>query len=150
MSPIAAKCVSPCLQCVTVSSCLSCINDQYYLDGNTCISCSTAAITHCDRCTSTGTSPTINIICNRCEIGYVLDPVTPNTCMIQPCTDLNCMVCQSGQPNICITCVNGYGVGDNGWCYTICGDAYLAGWEACDDGNLIQNDGCSNMCFIEN
>ncbi len=32
-------------------------------------------------------------------------------------------------------------------CYTICGDALLAGNETCDDGNTVSGDGCSAECL---
>ncbi|CAD8071487.1 unnamed protein product [Paramecium sonneborni] len=31
-------------------------------------------------------------------------------------------------------------------CVPICGDGIVNGYEECDDGNLIENDGCSNTC----
>ncbi|MBW2736633.1 MAG: DUF4215 domain-containing protein [Deltaproteobacteria bacterium] len=40
-------------------------------------------------------------------------------------------------------------VGDPGSCVTVCGDGDVAGLEACDDGDLIDNDGCSQACAIE-
>merc|ERR1711871_633452 len=30
-----------------------------------------------------------------------------------------------------------------------CGDGFMSGWEDCDDGNLANGDGCSNICTIE-
>lgn len=35
-------------------------------------------------------------------------------------------------------------------CSTICGDGIVAGLEQCDDGNNVNNDGCSSTCTIEN
>jgi cysteine-rich repeat protein len=32
-------------------------------------------------------------------------------------------------------------------CYTVCGDALLAGNETCDDGNTVSGDGCSAECL---
>lgn len=31
----------------------------------------------------------------------------------------------------------------------VCGNGYMEGLEQCDDGNLLNNDGCSNQCLIE-
>ncbi|MCA9532925.1 MAG: DUF4215 domain-containing protein, partial [Myxococcales bacterium] len=31
---------------------------------------------------------------------------------------------------------------------TVCGDAYVTGSEPCDDGNLVNNDTCTNMCLV--
>ena len=32
---------------------------------------------------------------------------------------------------------------------TICGDSVVEGIEVCDDGNLINDDGCSDTCTLE-
>jgi len=34
-------------------------------------------------------------------------------------------------------------------CNPICGDGIKRGSEACDDQNLIDNDGCSSVCVLE-
>jgi cysteine-rich repeat protein len=34
-------------------------------------------------------------------------------------------------------------------CTPICGDSLLRGGEACDDGNLNDNDGCSSVCMVD-
>ena len=39
--------------------------------------------------------------------------------------------------------------GTNGACIEKCGDGINDGLFACDDGNLINGDGCSNLCTIE-
>lgn len=39
-------------------------------------------------------------------------------------------------------------VGKPSVCVTVCGDGLQAGNEQCDDGNTINNDGCSN-CSID-
>ena len=31
----------------------------------------------------------------------------------------------------------------------ICGDFYLKGNETCEDGNALNNDGCSSTCLLE-
>ncbi len=66
----------------------------------------------------------------------------------QICADLktdnaNCGACGNA-------CMNGAQckIGDGGtpFCYSPCGDGVLGGSEQCDDGNSIDNDGCSNTC----
>lgn len=37
----------------------------------------------------------------------------------------------------------------NGWCSTQCGDGIVAGLEECDDGNLVDLDGCTSTCIVE-
>ncbi len=34
-------------------------------------------------------------------------------------------------------------------CLEICGDGYNFGMVECDDGNLIDDDGCNSKCFVE-
>lgn len=34
-------------------------------------------------------------------------------------------------------------------CSTVCGDGLVATTEACDDGNLINGDGCDSTCVVE-
>ena len=50
-----------------------------------------------------------------------------------------------------VTCENGC---ENGACKAnqtaICGNAKVEGTEQCDDGNLVNGDGCSSTCQIEN
>lgn len=48
----------------------------------------------------------------------------------------------------CTQCATGYqAVG--GSCQTVCGDFIMAGGEACDDGNLVERDGCSSTCTVD-
>ena len=47
------------------------------------------------------------------------------------------------------TCDDGNMIDDDGCpsnCTTLCGNGVLNGGEACDDGNVVDNDGCSSMC----
>lgn len=37
----------------------------------------------------------------------------------------------------------------NAICHELCGDGILLGAFACDDGNLVNGDGCSDICTIE-
>lgn len=37
----------------------------------------------------------------------------------------------------------------NGSCTSVCGDGLVRGAEQCDDGNLIDHDGCSSSCTNE-
>ena len=37
----------------------------------------------------------------------------------------------------------------NGACLHVCGDGILSSAEHCDDGNIIDRDGCSSSCFVE-
>ncbi|MBN2800229.1 MAG: DUF4215 domain-containing protein, partial [Deltaproteobacteria bacterium] len=46
-----------------------------------------------------------------------------------------------------VTLENSHGVGSD--CQVSCGDGVLETWEACDDGNTVSGDGCSEYCQEE-
>jgi cysteine-rich repeat protein len=48
---------------------------------------------------------------------------------------------------ICDSCASGYNFLSN-ICVNICGDGILVPEEACDDGNNVNNDGCSSSCVL--
>ena len=51
--------------------------------------------------------------------------------------------------NICINCILGYRPVNDEGCILIsdnCGDGFVSFNEKCDDGNLINGDGCSDVC----
>ena len=45
--------------------------------------------------------------------------------------------------------IPGYRINDFGVCREICGDGVMKGEYECDDGNLLDGDGCSRDCEIE-
>lgn len=53
---------------------------------------------------------------------------------------------------VCTACIPGYDLISEECVsqYAICGDSKLFFPEKCDDGNLLNGDGCSNLCIIEN
>ncbi len=54
-----------------------------------------------------------------------------------------------GDTNLCV-CAKGYTRAEPGApCELACGDAHRGPGEACDDGNLVDGDGCSSLCEIE-
>ncbi|CAD8196437.1 unnamed protein product [Paramecium octaurelia] len=57
-----------------------------------------------------------------------------------------CLNCFQG---LCVECQKGYQE-DGSQCHNVCGDGYIIQeLEACDDGNLQNNDGCSDTCKVE-
>ncbi|CAK77394.1 unnamed protein product (macronuclear) [Paramecium tetraurelia] len=57
-----------------------------------------------------------------------------------------CLNCFQG---LCLQCENGY-IEDGSQCRNICGDGVLIEQlEKCDDGNSQNNDGCSDICQVE-
>jgi Notch-like protein len=62
---------------------------------------------------------------------------------------LNCINCPNSF-DVCIQCSIGYAVIKN-QCQTVCGDSIIMSPnEECDDGNTVNNDGCSSTCKVEN
>ncbi|CAD8204451.1 unnamed protein product [Paramecium pentaurelia] len=92
--------------------------------------------------------------CVLCQDGYYLqsdyscDKCSPicKTCKINP---YNCIICAENNHQ-CSNCLpdKGYIYLEN-QCQNICGDGYITLEEECDDGNLIDNDGCNQNCQIE-
>lgn len=66
-----------------------------------------------------------------CELG-VCTPVCGNA-ICQPDAGESCEVCPE----------------DCGKCPPVCGDGIKAGFEECDDGGLVDGDGCSALCISE-
>jgi len=68
----------------------------------------------------------------------------------------NISLCQNCYPNIsnpstvsCTQCSNGYVPNAlKTSCDPICGDGILLGTEGCDDGNVLNGDGCSSACIV--
>lgn len=123
----------------------SCIVGYYYASGTrTCVSCSTLS----SACTSCFSSS----ICTNCVNGYSLVAgachcpvgkyVSGSLCLLCPST---CTVCTIAG---CSSCVSGYYATAAAVCDEICGDGRLFVLP-CDDGNLIDGDGCSSTCQIE-
>lgn len=59
----------------------------------------------------------------------------------------DCATCST--TSVCSSCSLGFTLQRTGTCATVCGDLIAAGTETCDDGNLIDADGCSSICTIE-
>ncbi|CAD8045525.1 unnamed protein product [Paramecium sonneborni] len=54
---------------------------------------------------------------------------------------MNCQLCEYKQGY--------YSDYENNLCYSKCGDAIMSDIEQCDDGNLINGDGCNDRCLLE-
>ncbi|CAD8148167.1 unnamed protein product [Paramecium octaurelia] len=58
------------------------------------------------------------------------------------CGNSGCNLCENDS---CFTCFTGYYL-INDMCYSQCGDGIMTDLEECDDGNLLNGDGCDNDC----
>ena len=89
--------------------------------------------------------------CGTCIGGDVCDGT--GTC-VPPgaCTD-TCLILGYECGSICgVTCLPGCNTGytcASGHCISVCGDGVVASDEECDDGDLIDGDGCSGICEEE-
>ncbi|EWS73199.1 myxococcus cysteine-rich repeat protein (macronuclear) [Tetrahymena thermophila SB210] len=137
----------------------SCNDGFYYQQSNTqkqcqpcsnkCVSCTTNP--GCDRCSS-DTYKQLNAIganecVNVCQDGYYADQILLE-CL--KC-DQSCATCFGPSSYNCLTCsTNYYKAGSYQCIQPKCGDGILTQeTEQCDDGNNLNNDGCSSTCQIE-
>ena len=94
----------------------------------------------------------------HCDEGYYADD-SLGVCMKCPTT---CTACISQQ--VCTECSKGYillgqtcvpcerrkgFITESGFCKEICGDGLNFHVNQCDDGNLVDNDGCDKFCQVE-
>ena len=124
----------------TFYTCFECNNTlNYFLSDKLCVKCT---LSNCLTCESLAK-------CAVCENTY--DYSDAQTCI--KCLVTGCINCSSTNASECTTCNNAQGYYRNAGtkqCDTQCGDGIVvAATEACDDGNLVDYDGCSSTCTIE-
>jgi cysteine-rich repeat protein len=69
----------------------------------------------------------------------------------------DCLTCRPQHKfyeQTCLTCKDQPGMTESpdpnyAGCIEICGDGFNFGMYECDDGNLVNGDGCDSKCFIE-
>lgn len=166
------KCsLTGCLDCNSLIECATCdtVND-YFIDIN--LQCTKCSLTGCLDCSSL----TDCVKCNQ-DGNYFLvynSSTSTNTCEL--CVLTGCLTCQTLTTcKVCDT-VNNYGLVSDGtckqcpftclcdgyvlpkytnttdgqqYCSTVCGDSLKRNFEQCDDGNIVDGDGCSSTCQIE-
>lgn len=140
-STLCSTCDSTSLLVMSGGSCV-CMTG-YYMDAlQTCQNC-TAAMMGCDTCTSS----TICTSCNSTN-NFVLNATT-NSCVCIPTYVVLGSVCVDCMTTCVCTgyqWVNGI-VG--GTCAPFCSDGLTIAPEQCDDGNLVDGDGCNSTCNVE-
>lgn len=103
----------------------------------TCIAC----IAHCIDCTGDAND------CQACATDYIYKSSGSNiTCDIDCQKFSNCLQCTF---TLCTSCITGYSIDSSNTCTPTCGDGVIKIGEACDDGNKVNGDGCSNTCQLE-
>jgi len=87
-------------------------------------------------------------ICLTCLDYYSLHPIF-KTCLLCNIDD-QCLGCDVMNV-LCTKCVLGYRPTTMGCSLIepVCGDGFMSLIEGCDDGNLVEKDGCSSTCTVE-
>lgn len=116
---IAIPCVSPCVNCLSLIVCLTCVNG-YYLDlNNSCQPCT--AILNCDTCDLINAT----LKCTSCIGNFTPDANATSCILVGPCTDPNCGACPANF-SVCMMCNAGYLISPNYTCVADCGDGIVA------------------------
>ncbi|KAL4482200.1 hypothetical protein ABPG72_017981 [Tetrahymena utriculariae] len=145
------KCNYPCLNCLDLKTCTSCM-DGYYLQGNKCLKCDVKCLT-CN-----GGTDQDCLLCNQPFMPQQIDKIE---CVIkcnvgfyqsnQTCLKCNkaCSQCIN-QTNICDVCADGYYKNPDNSCQPcedfcqICSGANSC--TQCQDGHLIFKGSCLDNC----
>lgn len=120
-----AQAMPYCTACTNGSSCTTCTSPALKSNDGKCYLCS---LTRCTMCS-------LDNVCSQCSAGYIPN-ANGSACVVEPC-------------NTSCTCGGFVLPLVNGSCSTLCGDGIKAGTEQCDDGNLLNSDGCSSLCVTE-
>ena len=166
-------CPNSCTACTDINTCSACAAG-FYLSGTSCLPCNS----NCKTCVDTATkclschSPQlleVNKCLDSCSSKYY---ATSTQCL--DC-DATCATCSGPGATECKTCITSYikfkGICQNckdpnneffisidDVCWDKCGTGHrfttltlpgLGGYNSCDDGNLVNGDGCSSDCRIE-
>ncbi|MBX3275545.1 MAG: DUF4215 domain-containing protein [Sandaracinaceae bacterium] len=147
-------------RCSTVAACVNepgswrcACNAGYRGDGFTCEDvdeCAEGTATCDPNATCENTIGAYRCTCDMYWRGSGFDCVDVDECAERTHVCAASELCQNqvGAPATC-TCAPGYTRGDDGVCFTACGDAMVGRGELCDDGNRDAGDGCDAFCQIE-
>lgn len=151
--------------CTNLPNCLS-VDSNLAFTTNRCTSCTyvDASLAICLGCTNIVQYVLINGICSECRLSYCIDCVDTAICQTcaagytlnvfdrcHSCTIVGCAECNLIDPTDCATCHAAIGYISDGFgsCTALCGDGLtVSALQQCDDGNLVDNDGCSSICLI--
>lgn len=137
--------ITGCTECSSSSVCTICGLTYYQPLGTT--SCS-ACTPNCVQCDDSG--------CLTCQNGFLssLDTTSSKT-ICQDCKILYGASCLACDLAMCTLCANNFfWLPSSNQCVSIdllvCGDgAWIEQYEACDDGNSVNGDGCNSLCQVE-
>ncbi|CAD8078497.1 unnamed protein product [Paramecium sonneborni] len=153
------SCPEQCLTCLSQFYCLTCqesfiqsklgciCKTNQYEQSNYCYDCPI----ECEQCSSSKWCTECSLNLNRiqsngncvCINGYTSYQLDP---FCYKCSTLHCHICDKVNGLECYSCQNGYRLIENN-CFSICGDGIITEDEQCDDGNLINEDGCHSCLY---
>jgi proprotein convertase subtilisin/kexin type 5 len=133
-------CKTVCSACTSWDFCTACIEGPYQLNNGEC------TFFQCMESQYRAVKPTL--ACYDCD---------PSCLTCQGMSRFDCVTCKPAYlfaENSCLTCRDQPGLTEspdpnNQGCVEICGDGFNFGMVQCDDGNLMNGDGCNSKCFIE-
>lgn len=117
-----------CLTCSSTVACTSCIAG---FTGPPPCTCSTGSIVS-GYCNTVYGCITISLI-NNTQVCTICD----SSLLLEESLTFQCQ------------CITGTITLANRTCQSICGDNYVLAVEGCDDGNVVNGDGCSSSCTVE-
>lgn len=117
-----------------------------------CSTCSSSTVCLTCRTGFTGapncTCSTASIVSGFCNSVYGCTSIS-NITGSALCTACNENLYLQLAANFTCVCINGTTTLANSSCSLNCGDKYVLPQEGCDDGNLVNGDGCSSTCKVE-
>ena len=133
-------CKTVCSSCTSWDFCTACIEGPYQLNNGEC------TFFQCMESQYRAVKPTL--ACYDCD---------PTCLTCQGMSRFDCVTCKPAykfNENSCLTCKDQPGMTDAAdptypGCVEICGDGFNFGMVDCDDGNLVNDDGCNSKCFVE-
>ena len=167
-------CPANCVTCASSTQCYTC-DTHFFLDiggsnlcvecDNSCRTCFGPAATNCVLCPpgltfQVSSSSCINLVCLSSEYAnFAIGECQPCDTTCETCSgtlETNCLTCPVqtalSVSHRCLDCIppNGLVLNADDSCTDICGDGRRVKLVTqCDDGNLIDGDGCSSKCEVE-
>lgn len=149
-----ASLINGCTDCSSPSICTTCdAAANFYPDSGHCLCSPTFFLNSSNQCQTCVSSI---IGCSTCSDGVTCDTcLTANHFMLTSDSTCECMPTYVLSGTDCVSCMvscvcYGYQLNSAGVCTSFCSDSITVyPHEECDDGNLIDGDGCSSQCTAE-
>ncbi len=126
--------------CNICTSDSQCVTQKCLPNGDCADFCGNGTVDPGEACDDGNVSNT-DACTNDCRLGVGLACSASESCGSHLCQNGKCTACTSDLQCPGRMCVNGT-------CSNLCGNGVKDAGEACDDGNISDNDGCSNRCKL--